>query len=64
MVEPTIHEIPVDLHSVQSAIATIGNSFIVLERQLDPFELRSSAQSYRPTGETADEPNDIQNDIL
>ncbi|QQE80446.1 hypothetical protein [Alicyclobacillus sp. SO9] len=63
-IEHHIREISVDLHRVQSAIVTIGNSLIVLDREIDQDTLHFSAQSYRPSGTVDESSDDIEVDVL
>lgn len=63
-IERHIHSLQVDLHTVQSAIVTIANSFIVLEREIDHDELHFAVQTYRTPDSRDDGTEDIEVDIL
>jgi len=59
-----MHEFPMDLSNVQSAIVTIGDSFVVLERQIDQNNLHFAVQCYRPAEPSDDDMAEIHVDVL
>ena len=63
-IEQHLRQFPIDLHNVRSAIVTIGDSFIVLEREIDQDNLHFAAQSYRPAESSDDDMTEIHVDIL
>jgi hypothetical protein len=63
-IERSLHSFPVDLHTVRSAIVSIGDSFVVLEREIDRDNLHFAAQSYRPAEPSEDEFDEIHVDVL
>lgn len=62
-IERSTNDISMDLHTVRSAIVTIGDSFIVLEREIDRDNLHFAVQSYRPV-EPSEDVTDIHVDVL
>ncbi len=63
-IDQHIRNIPVDLNCVQSAILTIGESFVVLEREIDQDSLHFSVQSYRPTDHSDEYEINVHVDVL
>ncbi|MCL6443386.1 MAG: hypothetical protein K6T83_08010 [Alicyclobacillus sp.] len=63
-IEQHLRQFPVDLHNVQSAIATIGDSFVVFEREIDQDTLHFAVQSYRPAEPSDDDMTEIHVDVL
>jgi hypothetical protein len=63
-IEESLRNVPVDLHTVRSAIVTVGDSFVVLEREIVQDHVHFAAQSYRPAEPDDDVTAEIHVDVL
>jgi hypothetical protein len=63
-IDQHIRNVPLDLNHVQSVILTIGESFVVLEREIEQDTLHFSAQSYRPNDQSDEYVTDVHVDVL